>query len=378
MHSARLLACRMSPRLVSPWLAAAWLAGCGVAPATPQPEAPRASEDPTPVVLPLQAPAPKAPPVGVAEAPSTEPSEPPAPEAELLASSQALREPPSEMHRELDAIAAEIDAGRAAQARSRLTLLLRELQTTGSLDEEMTGRALLARAHDRLGARPAASAEYDRILAVWEKDKSLGAVKRGEGSRDHARMAHALSAVAEALFFQAERLRDHADQLRKPTPPRSTYRPSKKPVQEMNAEEFEREMEKRAEDTRRLKAHIDNDLKGWIEEKRRRIDAAERAYARIPQLQPAAPPVWVVAAAERVGTLWSNFADAFRTTPAPSWIAGDAELMGVYREGLDQAAAPIVQRARGAFEMCGRAAETYRVDTEAARACKKWLRDHTP
>ena len=348
-------------------LLAACLAGCGAQPTvqTQQPE-PAASATQASVV-PVEVP-PIAPPVPAAEPTLDGSSQPTA--------SLALREPPSEMHRELDAIAAEIEAGRATQARSRLVLLQRELGTSGSLDEAMTGRALLARAHDRLGAKPAASAEYEKVLGLWEKDRELAGVKRGEGARDHVRMAHALSAIAEALFFQAERLRERADALRMPSPPPSTYKPSSKPVQDMNADEFQREMEKRAEETKKLKAHIDGAVKRWVEEKRRRVTEAERAYARIPQLKPAAPPLWVVAAAAHVGTLWSDFADEFLSTPSPRWLANDADLLEAYRRNIEESCAPIVEHARGAFEMCEQAAETYRIDTEASRTCKQWLDAH--
>lgn len=298
---------------------------------------------------------------------------PPAPDP---ASTLALGEPPSEVHQRLDSIAADIEAGKLGSSRAQLSRWLPTLRKTGSIDEVLTATSLLGRAYDRSRMRADAAREFATVVSLWEADKKLSAIPAEDRAAGFARMAHALSATGEALFFQAERVHEAASALTPPAAPRSRYRPAVKPLQDMTPQEFEREMARRKTDNEAFQRYVNTSLKEWIDAKRLRIEEAERAYMRLMELHPAPPPVWVVAAGSRVGTLWSDYADAFDGVPMPAWMSRGPELVRVYRENLEQATEPIRQRARAAFEVCKRAAETYRVKSEAAQACDAWLQAH--
>ncbi len=288
----------------------------------------------------------------------------------------ALGEPPSEVHRQLDSLRSDIEAGKLAPSRARLSRWIPTLQKSGSVDEILTATSLLGRAYDRSGMPAAAGREYAAVVSRWEEDKKLSAIPAEHNGARFARMAHALSATGEALFFQAERVSEAASALTPPTAPRSRYGPPAKPLKDMTPQEFEREMERRKADNETFQRYVNTSLKGWIESKRQRIEDAEKAYMRLMDLHPGPPPFWLVAAGSRVGTLWSDFANDFAKVPIPAWMSQDPELVRVYRDNLEQAVEPIRQRARAAFETCQQAAANYRVESEAARACDSWLQAH--
>lgn len=321
--------------------------------------------------------------VSVLMAPDTEEQPPPPPSSTIDAEppppppdSAAVREPPSDAHRQLDAIEADITANRLVPARTKLTGLLATLERGGSLDERMTATALLARLHDRSRNRRAAAAEYKKVLELWETDKGFATMQRPGDLRSLARIAHALTAVGEALFFDAERARERADAIVFPAPPRSSYVPPAKKLQDMNADEFQREMDRRKLESEHHARYISTSVKSWMDSKRAALEEAEKAYTKIVDLRPMPPPIWLVGGASRVGKMWSDFTDEFTRVPMPKWMAADPELSHTYRASLEEAVAPFRARARAAFATCKRSAEIYKVKNEHSEACDAWMAAH--
>ena len=70
------------------------------------------------------------------------------------------------------------------------------------------------------------------------------------------------------------------------------------------------------------------------DKKKPAIEKAEAEYKKIIDLQPDAPPKWVIAAGSRVGLMWGDFVDDFRSAPIPEAWKKDAELRGVYYDAL--------------------------------------------
>jgi hypothetical protein len=210
-----------------------------------------------------------------------------------------------------------------------------------------------------------AEAEYGAVSAAWIDPD--GAVKRlealgGDEATQQRRLGRALMAVGEAVFFAAEQKRRESDKLARPV-----YRGSGA-----------------REDVLKF---INTKLKDWVMAKRPAIEGVEKAYKRVVDIQPIPPPRWVVAAAERVGAMWSGFVDDFRNTPMPKEWQGDGpvpgangltfkELRASYLERISEASEPMLQTARGAYRTCSEQAAKYRITDDRSRACDAWLAAH--
>src|SRR6185503_3736915 len=166
---------------------------------------------------------------------------------------------------------------------------------SASLDAVMAAHALLGRACDRLGDRKCAEKEYAVVLSLWQARGGGGAKLDALGADDAARMprvARALLAAGEALFFFAEQKRSEAEKVTMPAYGGSGSR----------------------EDV--LK-HLNTKVGPWLKQKRSLLEETENAYVKIVELQPVPPPRWVIDAAARVGGMWDRFVTAFRATPMP-------------------------------------------------------------
>jgi hypothetical protein len=154
--------------------------------------------------------------------------------------------------------------------------------------------------------------------------------------------------VGEALFLRAEEAREKADALTAPV--------------------FQGKKDKQA-----VLAFIEKDFKSWMTKRRQLIDAAEKRYREILELQPAPPPKWVVHAAERTGRMLESFATEFKKAPMPDDIRKNPELSRVYRESLEDALSPQVAAARMAFKTCQAFARRFEQRDEVSQRCDDWL-----
>lgn len=327
-------------------------AACAAAPTPPPvaPEPPPVQAPPAPVAS-VEAPAPAA--------PSPPPPPPEAPAPDPLASADIADAPP----KELEAAATHVKKGDWRRARSEVQGTLKGLGANASLDIVLVGHALSGRACAMLKDSKCAEAEYGAVSGAWD----AGAVKRlaslgGDEAAQRRRLSRALAAVGEAVFFAAEQKRREADKLARPVYRGSGVR----------------------EDVLKF---VNTKIKDWVTAKRPAIEGVEKAYAKVVEIQPVPPPRWVIASAERVGAMWSGFVDEFRDTPVPKEWRGDGPVPGAdgltykelreeYRGKIDEASAPQLEVARGAYRTCSEHAAKYRITDDRSRACDAWLAAH--
>jgi hypothetical protein len=133
--------------------------------------------------------------------------------------------------------------------------------------------------------------------------------------------------------------------------------------------------------------HVNTKVVDWIKKKRPAIEVAEKAYLQVIELQPAAPPRWIVASSSRVGMMWAKFVADFRAAPIPrEWkqhgpVPGAPdltfdELRKEYYERIDQAVEPQKQQAKAAHKRCVDFSVKFQYADEFSRACQVWLEKH--
>lgn len=307
---------------------------------------------------------------------------PPSPPPSATAAAAPARPgPPSPAHRQLDEIAAQLDQGQRASARAALAPLLQALDRTGCLDEQLVAHALMGRLLDKSGAARQASAEFERVAQLWQDPavavQHVGAASESETTR-YLRLGRALNAVGEAMFRQAEQTRlSTVEPLRFPAYAGARAAPGpRKPLGQMTAAERDRELARRKAESESVRKHIQGPVRLWVERKQRAIEDAEKAYAKVVDLQPVPPPLWVVASASRVGQMWADFSDDFADAPVPAWMSSDPDVLTMYQRLLGEATEPQRARAQAAFETCQHLAERYRIDNTYVQQCKSWLDSH--
>jgi tetratricopeptide (TPR) repeat protein len=255
-----------------------------------------------------------------------------------------------------------LEKGDAAAAKKRLEGAMSTIDRHATLDVQIQAHALLGRALDRLGLKSQALAEHTRVKNAWSDPeaavKKLEAVYPAEDERAR-HLGKTLTAVGESLFFFAEQKRAEVDRLRFPE-----YKGSG------------------AKDD--VLRHVGTKVADWVKKKRAAIEAADREYRKIANLQPAPPPRWTVAGAAKVGQMWSKFVAEFRAAPIPrEWKQNGPhptipdltweEIRLRYYEELDRASEPQKLQAKSAFEGCLSLAVKHQHFDESARACEVWL-----
>lgn len=312
---------------------------------SPQAAAPTAAPAATPTAPPAATPA---------ETATAAPKEAPAPPAEKWADLES-----SPGSADLDAGAAAIKKGDWVSARKLLGTAL-EKNPKASLDVTLAGQALLGRASAEAKDEKAADKAYGKVLEAFKDPeaakKSLDAMG-GDDAAKKQRLQRAMLAVGEALHYQAEKKRKEADAITAPAYKGPGNRES-------------------------VLEHINKNVAPWVKEKRKKIEEAEQAYAKVVQLSPA-PPRWVVDSAARVGMMWGKFVAEFRAAPVPNEWKGTGKIPGtdITREEirkefygkLDEASEPQKQKAREAFEVCQREATKYAYEDDMTKSCNAWL-----
>jgi len=245
-------------------------------------------------------------------------------------------------------------------AKVRLSSLFPVFDTSGPVDAVLAGHVLYGRSCAMSNDAPCAEREHRKAIAIWEAPGTAAALaaQGGDKAEGRERLARALSAVGEALYYIAEKQRNELNRVRMPA-----YKgPSTR------------------EDVTRF---IQTDVADWVKKKTALVEETEKAYAKIFDLKPAPPPRWAVAAASHSAFSWGKFMAEFRATPIPpAWtrqgtIAGSRlsieELRHFYYESLDRAAEPLKARARGVYEKCRATADRTQHHDENARSCVVWL-----
>jgi TolA-binding protein len=255
------------------------------------------------------------------------------------------------------------------QARKKLSSAMGQIDRSATLDVQIQAHAMLGQVYQKTNSVTNATSEYNKVRASWKDPaaamKKLDALGDDEGTKTR-RIGKVLTAVGESLFYFAEQKRKDVDKIVFP---------------EYKGKGERKEVEK----------HIATKVKAWMEKKRPAIETTEKEYLKILDLQPAPPPMWVIAAGSRVGQMWGRYVAEFRGAPIPKeWKQkgnspfGDPndpsapplswdEIRGAYYASLDQASEGDKQRAKGAYKKCLDYSVRFQYFDEYSRTCEVWL-----
>lgn len=238
------------------------------------------------------------------------------------------------------------------RARQRLQGSIGLIERSATFDVVVQAHAMLGRVYTQLKNEKSAKQSYGKVRSLWSDPKAaeqkvMKIPDEDEGQKLR-RLAKALTAVGEALFYFAEEKRAAAETIGFPA-----YKgPGSRDA---------------------VLKHINGPVADWMKKKAPAIETAEQEYLKIVELQPAPPPRWVIAAGSQVGTLWGNFVRDFRAAPIPAAWKTDVEMRNAYYGALDEKSEPIKIRAKGAFETCLKYSVEYQYFDEYSRACEVWL-----
>jgi tetratricopeptide (TPR) repeat protein len=242
-------------------------------------------------------------------------------------------------------------------ARGRLDAWVKAFDADAPLDARLLAHVGLARAHVKRNEPAGAEAEYRLVRDLWhDPQAAMSALGSGDGA--DRRAAASITAVGEALFFFAELSRREAEKIRFP--------------------------EYRGPATRKeVLEHMQTKVAAWVKTKHPALDAAEKEYRKVLEIQPVPPPRWVVASASRVGQMWGKFVAELRAAPIPREWKGQGPVPGTsitydalradYYRALDDASEPMKRTARSAFKTCADYSVKYQYVDAYARRCTEWL-----
>jgi TolA-binding protein len=225
-------------------------------------------------------------------------------------------------------------------------------------DIQVQAHATLGRAYTHMKANNAeymAKAEYAKTRALWtDPGAAVEKIKASYPDEDEAakmkRLGKALNAVGEAYFYAAEEQKKAiVDTIKFPV----YHGPGTKDD---------------------VLKHINTKVTEWFQKKMPAIDKAAADYKKIVDLQPDAPPKWVIAAGSRVGLMWGNFVDEFRAAPIPDAWKKDPEIRGIYYDALDGKSQPFKDgKAKPALVTCLAYSVKFQYFDEFSRSCELWL-----
>ena len=275
-----------------------------------------------------------------------------------------------------------------------------DLQTLREIEVRARGR--LAHLYSEIGDHQGADAEYARIqklvplLGVWPGKKP---------PRHIAKFPETMELIAESFFHVAEQKRFEAERLHLPSYIGNGDRDSVLKFVTGPGEKWYKYRQYAVEEANRLYAFVlgaelpkpeppkpppppppagtigllggDPNAPEYSGD----MDPVSPDYAGLPPPSPR----WAIAAAERVGSLWSNFVREFRTMPIPiEWkpppgtlIPGTdltyEELKGEYFNILDSPSEGQKQQAKHAYKYCVDLSVKERIVNEHTDACIRWL-----
>jgi hypothetical protein len=244
-----------------------------------------------------------------------------------------------------------------ARARDLLVGWAKAFDGRAPLDLRLQAHVLLGRAWVKLNDARKAEPEYALVRDAW-RDQAAGVKAIQADGGDDRRLARALTAVGEARFFFAEQARRDVEKIRFP--------------------EFKGKADKAAiTEWNRTK------MADYAKKKRAAIEAVEKAYLEVLQIQPVPPPRWVIASASRAGQLWGTFTAEFRAAPIPKEWKGNGAIPGttltapevraLYYHAIDEGSAPMKAQAKAAFKTCVDYSVKYQYADEYSRQCHQWL-----
>jgi hypothetical protein len=223
-------------------------------------------------------------------------------------------------------------------------------------DIQIQAHATLARSYSHLkGQDGSAKAEYAKVRSLYQNPADVQAriaqayPNDDEGARGK-KLAKTLLAVGEAYFYAAEEQK----------------------AKEVDSIKFPEYHGPGTKDD--VLKHINTKVVAWFQKKMPAIEKVANEYHKIVDLQPDAPPKWVIAAGSQVGLMWGHFVDEFRAAPIPEAWKKDAEIRGIYYDALDAKSEPFkVQKAKPALVTCLAYSVKFQYFDEYSRACEVWL-----
>jgi tetratricopeptide (TPR) repeat protein len=255
------------------------------------------------------------------------------------------------------------ERGEWARSEAVLAEAMRGIDAHATLDVRLQAHAVLGRALAAQGKSGDADREYARVREAWKDAAAAQKALDAAGGTDEQkarRLAKSILAVGEALYHDADEKRRAADGI---TFPAYKGSGSKDDVQRF----------------------IDAKVEPWMDKKRAAIREAETALTAILDVEPTAPPRWVIAAGAAVGQMWGGFVnDALRAPYPKEWdqdgyVPGISppllwhDLRAAYLAAIVEAVEPQKQHAKAAYEKCLSYSVKYQFFDERSRACEQWL-----
>lgn len=244
---------------------------------------------------------------------------------------------------------AAVDQKTWKKARTALDPLLTSEADASRLDAWAASKALAAWLALLDGDEKIARAHHAELLLSAQNPEAM--VRRIESesagaSREESdqRLGTVLTAWGQARFAEGEDLRRAASKISLPkfTGPRSKAA---------------------------VESYMKKEATTWMVERRNALDKAERAFMEVTNLRPVPPPTWVIASAERVGTMWSDFVVELETIPTPDEWKNTPNVAEAFRQAMSSASEPIRANAENAFRTCASLAEKFRMSDAHLRTC---------
>ena len=197
--------------------------------------------------------------------------------------------------------------------------------------EIIQANVTIGRAYLSLEDKRKAAPFFGAAVRAWESGAGE-AIAQATDIPDEQKgrfVALAKIAAAEAIFHQADTLFDAFKAIAFPR--------------------FTKVSSNKEKLTALFKEWMEKDFTKWMETKATALGAAKAGFEKVAPLE---VPQWDIAAASRIGDMYNQFVEDFRSAPVPPVIAEDEELVDIYYQGLDEASGPWVEQAKSGYEFC--------------------------
>jgi hypothetical protein len=235
----------------------------------------------------------------------------------------------------------------------------------GELDYQLQVYAMRGHAYNMIGDADQAAGMYRRVLSKWTNLAALASkLRKADPEGGDARVARALDAFGEALFFMGERKRARVEAIEMPY----------NDIGDAPAE---------------MKRFVDKPLSQWLRRRQSAISAAEADYLRVRDVKPETPVRWVVASHARIGLMYAQALEELRSLAVPAgWgEKGDSEHKGAdgkplsweqvrsdHQAHMDKLMNPLREKAVASFTACADLAKEAKLEGAFAKSCQKWLK----
>jgi hypothetical protein len=248
-------------------------------------------------------------------------------------------------------VAAAVRDRQWSKASSALEPLVESSASGQRLDLFLAGNALRAAVAVRTGDARRASQHHRAILDAWQDpDAAARRIKQESAGVPQEefdqRLALCLDAVGAATYGTAEAERLGLERVKAPV-----YRGPRT--------------------LQGIRKYVEQQLGPWLQTKREALMRAITAYKLVTEIRPAPPPRWAIAAAERVGSMHTRFADDFENA-VPAIEASPREI-AVYEDVVAGATAPFRAQALSAYEWCVGYGEKFQIEDDHVRICRSHL-----